>query len=164
MSEILNVEGAPVVAVQRGVRPCSCGQCVSLCERNPGWMTPAEAIKAIAAGHRNRLMRDWLEPSSEVGNDERLYLLAAASIGCEGGDAPEFEQMDLLMGNCSKGQCTFLKDGRCEIHATDYKPKQCRESLGCEHSGPDNYEMARLWNTDEGRNALAAWSNIKAER
>jgi hypothetical protein len=154
--------GTPAVAVQRGVRPCSCGQCVSLCERNPGWMTPDEAMKAIAAGHRNRLMRDWLEPCSELGNDERIYLLAAASIGCEGADAPEFglmDMMDMLMGNCSKGQCTFLKDGLCEIHQTDYKPKQCRESLGCEHSGPDNYEMARLWNTNEGLKALAAWSN-----
>lgn len=119
-------------------------------------MTPAEAMKAIAAGHRDRLMRDWLE----LGGRRRLYVLAAASIGCEGIDAPEFELGDLLMGNCSKGQCTFLKGGLCEIHATDYKPKQCRESMGCgEGCGPDNYEMARFWNTDEGREALACWAN-----
>ncbi len=120
-------------------------------------MTPAEAIKAIAAGNAKRLMRDWLEPCSEVGNEERIYVLAAASLGCEGYDAPEFDLLDLLMGTCKKGPCTFLKDDRCEIHATEYKPKQCRESLGCEKSGPDNYEMARLWNTGAGREALARW-------
>jgi len=141
------------------VRQCSCPQCVSLCQRNPGWMTPQEAVKAISAGHRNRLMRDWLEPCIEVGNDERIYLIAAASVGCEGNDAPEFNWMSMIASNRCKGRCTFLSGGMCEIHTTDYKPKQCRESFGCEKSGPSNYEMARLWNTDEGREAIDCWLN-----
>lgn len=139
---------------------CSCDKCVSLCKRNPGWMTPQEAMLAIADGQGTRLMRDWLEPGSKLGNQERLYVLAAASIYCEGSNAPEFASWQLILGECTKGCCTFLKEGLCELHATAYKPKQCRESMGCRPPrGPDNYEMGRLWDTEEGREALALWSS-----
>ena len=123
-------------------------------------MTPQEAMQAIASGQSSRLMRDWLEPSDTLENKERIYVLAAASVGCEGRDAPQFADWQLMIGDVIKGQCTFLKDGLCELHETDYKPKQCRESLGCRAPlGPDNYEMARLWDTEEGREALDLWFN-----
>jgi Fe-S-cluster containining protein len=147
----------------RPLRVCHCDDCVSLCYRNPGWMTPAEAMQAMDAGLAHRLMRDWLEPSGKLGNTERLYVLAAASIRCEGQDAPEFSWAELMLGFASKGRCTFLENDRCSIHDSGFKPKQCRESLGCERkSGPDNYEMARHWDSDEGRAALDRWSNEKA--
>ena len=150
--------------VEQLVRPCTCPECVSCCERNPGWMTPEEAVKSITAGLGWKLMRDWLEPCSEVGNEDRIYLLAPASIGCEGADAPEFSFADMLFGKANKGRCVFLEDGLCGLHATDYKPRQCRETMGCVPGvGPDNYEMARLWDTDEGREALILWSNSDIE-
>lgn len=144
----------------RPLRLCHCDDCVGLCYRNPGWMTPAEAMQAMDAGLAHRLMRDWLEPSSKLGNTERLYVLAAASEGCEGRDAPEFDFAALFLGYTKKGKCTFLEEDRCSIHDSGFKPKQCRESLGCENGcGPDNYEMARHWDSDEGRAVLDRWSN-----
>ncbi len=57
-----------------------------------------------------------------------------------------------------KGRCTFLENDRCPIHSSGFKPKQCRESLGCERkAGPDNYEMGRLWDTAEGRAVVDHW-------
>ena len=77
---------------------CSCDKCAYLCEKNPGWMTPEEASKAIKSGYGARLMRDWLEPCVELGNDDRIYLLAPASLGCEWMDAPEFDIFEMMMG------------------------------------------------------------------
>lgn len=47
---------------------CSCPNCVSLCEKNPGWMTPEEALKAIASGHATRLMR--AEPLNAITQED----------------------------------------------------------------------------------------------
>lgn len=71
------------------VESCTCADCRRGCQRNPGWFTPEEARATIAAGYTSRLMRDWLEPNSRLGNDERIYVLAPASLGSEGEDAPE---------------------------------------------------------------------------
>jgi Fe-S-cluster containining protein len=141
---------------------CSCERCVALCERNPGWMTPEEAEAALDAGLGKRLMRDWLEPSSEVGNDERIYLLCPAAEGYEGGDAPELDFMSLFSAmSWSKGCCTFLEGGRCTVHSSGYKPRQCREAFGCDDIRnkicSDNYAMARLWRNDAARAIVARW-------
>lgn len=124
-------------------------------------MTPEEAAAAIAAGLGPRLMADWLEPCGELGNDERVYLLCPASIGREGGDAPEFSLYDMLTmvgsGGLKKGRCNFLRDQRCELHETPHKPKQCRECFGCQSVGPDNYDMGRLWNNDEAQALVRRW-------
>jgi Fe-S-cluster containining protein len=143
---------------------CTCPECVSLCEDNPGWMTPAEARRAIEAGLGGRLMVDWLEPCSEVGNERRLYLLCPAAEGCEGGACREFSTFELLTvamvgGGACKGRCTFLKDGLCEIHSSGFKPVQCRKSFECRGNPeyPDNYAVARLWDTEEGRAVMAMW-------
>lgn len=143
----------------RPLRICHCDACVSLCHNNPGWFTPEEAMQAMDAGLAHRLMRDWLEPGRKFGNTERLYVLAAASIRCEGQDAPEFSFFELFMGFAKKGRCTFLDEkGLCTLHDSGFKPKQCRESLGCERkAGPDNYEMARYWDTEKGRAAVKRW-------
>ena len=143
---------------------CSCTNCVSLCERNPGWMTPEEALKAMASGYAHRLMRDWLEPSFQAGNEELIYVLAPASIGCEGSDAPDFDLFSLFSGTAAKGKCTFLNNGLCDLHATDYKPMQCRESMGCVNIGLDNYEMARMWDNVQGREAIYLWSTLLTKR
>lgn len=154
-------EGGPREPV-RPLRVCDCEQCVRLCRCNPGWFTPAEAIQAMKAGLGHRLMRDWLEPSHKLGNSERLYVLAPASLGCEGKEAPELDNyFALLLGFAKKGRCTFLENDLCSIHDSGFKPKQCRECLGCQkNNGPDNYEMARHWDTEEGKQALEMWAEI----
>lgn len=135
---------------------CACKKCVELCRRNPGWMTPQEARAAMAAGYAPRMMRDWLEPCAEVGNDARIYVLAPASRDCEGRDAPE---LDLFSCDTEKGRCVLLtREGKCEIHDSGFKPIQCRTALGCQRNvGQINYETARLWDNDEGRAAVAEW-------
>ena len=94
---------------KRDASSCSCWRCVQACKDNPGWMTPEEASAAMEARLAHRLMRDWLEPCGEVGNNDRIYVLAPASEGCEGEDAPE-GGIDLLAeifgGDAwTKGRC-----------------------------------------------------------
>lgn len=138
------------------VHSCTCTACVGACRRNPGWMTPAEASIAIAAGHAGKLMRDWLEPCDKLGNHQRIYVLAPAAAGHSGGDAPELNWLECMMGTAAKGRCVFLTArNRCAIHASGFKPIQCRASLCCQDdqdsSDFDNYAVARLWNTRRGR-------------
>lgn len=153
---------------------CTCSKCVAPCRTSPGWFTPQEAELAILAGHSERLMRDWLEPSEEHGNKERIYVLAPASVGCEGRDAPEIlpndpddleamigKVLELIGDGWEKGECTFLtEDNRCEIHKSGFKPKQCRECFGCKpDSGPDNFEMIRFWDNPEAQALVEKWRN-----
>jgi Fe-S-cluster containining protein len=142
---------------------CACPLCVKCCENNPGWMTPTEGRKAMKSGLAKRLMRDWLEPCSKYGNDERIYLLAPASEGCEGDDAPEGDLCELLFGDWSKGRCTFLEKDRCAIQDNGFKPKQCRLSWGCADKYIDNYAMARPWDTSFGRATVERWRKLVAE-
>ena len=141
------------------VESCTCPTCISACRQFPGLMTPAEAVAAISAGYASRLMEDWLEPSDEFSNEERIYMLAPASLGHEGAFAPEMEWGDFFF---IKGQCTFLKNDRCEIHDSGFKPIQCRYAHCSEmKANPSNYDMARMWDTPEGEAALELWERTK---
>ena len=136
---------------------CTCSACINLCRRNPGWMTPGEALKAMKAGLSDRLMLDWLEPSAKLGNNKRIYVLAPASQGCEGALAPEFTLLNILYGG-SKGRCVFLsEEDRCLLHKTDYKPRECRETRACEGEHTSNYTIAKLWNTALGFRVVKTW-------
>ena len=140
---------------------CHCDKCVGPCMTTPGWMLPSEAKKAIENGFANRLMRDWWEPSSELGNDDRIYVLAPASLGNEGQDADEMP--DSLWGALSwcHGRCTFLnRENKCELHNTEFKPNECRTASVCgKQNGTSRVELARLWNSDEGRSVIALWKS-----
>ena len=160
------VEGIPMKT-----GPCTCALCVQACHENPGWFLPEEARLAIAAGFAPRMMRDWLEPCDELGNKERIYVLAPASEDHEGRDAPAFEEVGLmqwLFDPPTKGQCVLLTvDDRCSIHGSGFKPFQCRAGYRCQVSeggrkAPDsNYEVARVWNTDPGRAVIVEWEEAK---
>lgn len=152
-------------------KPCSCTQCVGACERNPGWMSPEDAQKAMDAGMAPRLMLDWLDPSSEVGNKERIHVLAPASLGYEGRSAPEMDEMigdrdilSVLLGPPPiKGQCTFLEKGLCTIHTSGFKPRQCCTTRVCTDEGDDNFDIARLWASRKGYAAVARWRELMKE-
>ena len=134
---------------------CNCSKCRALCSRNPGWPLPAEARAAIEAGYANRYMRDWLEPDEDIGNTDRIFVIAPAARGYGGSDAPEMELFDF---NFKKGRCVFFVKNACELHASGFKPIQCRMALGCrENECPDNYDIARAWNTVEGREVVELW-------
>lgn len=151
---------------------CDCAKCRDACRHNPGWFLPEEARKAIKAGYAPKMMRDWLEPSRQLGNDDRIYVLAPAALGCEGDDAPElmiYSVFDMFKPY-EKGRCVLhTKDGLCEIHASGFKPFQCKAVTICgsapyDGNGPaGNYEIARAWNTDLGRAVVAEWQEATGE-
>lgn len=144
---------------------CSCRKCAKRCEVMPGWMTPDEAECAMSAGMGPRLMLDWLEPDDDYGNTERVLVLCPAAVDCEMGRAPEFAELwpgmhylQAMFEDPLNFPCTFLKNGLCEIHASGFKPKQCRESFGCRPNvGPTKYDIARDWDTENGRVLVARW-------
>lgn len=140
---------------------CNCRRCQVLCERTPGWFLPSEAMAALAAGHARSMMRDWLEPDGKAGTDERIYVLSPAVCGHGGDDAPEPDSpFDYVLKDWVAGTCVFLRNGLCDLHTSGFKPVQCRTAFGCRQKNPeyqDKYAVARAWQTDEGRAALAQW-------
>lgn len=97
-------------------KSCTCPQCVSCCERKPGWMKPGEAERiaeflgiSLADLFRDYLAVDWWVDARNV------FLLSPAIVG---------EQTGTEMPCVAKGRCVFLTDkGRCQIHSV--KPFEC---------------------------------------
>lgn len=147
----------------------TCHSCVQACHRNPGWMNPVEAVKAIAAGFAPKLMLDWLDPDLSFGNKETIWILCPAARHFGGSTAPDMGEMIgggsrlsfISTNRPYKGRCVLLgDDDRCTIHTSGFKPQQCRETVICAEEGPDNYDMARLWDTDEGRAVVVEWKRV----
>jgi len=120
----------------------------------------------IDAGLGDKLMLDWMEPSEKLGTDHRIYVLCPASHGHEADLAPgmdDFYPGGSLLGGLfgmpfASQPCTLLKDGKCTIHDTTFKPRMCREVFACKAgTGPDKYDMAPEWNSQEGRSLVASW-------
>jgi hypothetical protein len=123
-------------------KPCSCTICKGFCAR-PGWWTPAEARKALAAGYGDRMML-------EIAPERTFGVLAPAFKGCE---------MDFAWQEYSHLGCTFLQDGMCELHSTGYLPFECRfchhERLG---SGKECHaEIEREWHRSKGEVLIRHW-------
>lgn len=131
-------------------------------------MSPEEAKKAIEAGLAEKLMCDWLDPSEEVGNTERVFLLCPASGSRGGAMAPEWNEMYGYTGSIMdmfaqiyKGRCIFFHGQLCTIHTSGFKPKQCREEFGCnDEQLMDNYKMARLWFDEAGQQLVRDWQKL----
>jgi hypothetical protein len=123
--------------------PCSCDVCQSYCKR-PGWWTVPEADRAIEAGYATRMM---LEMSPEF----TFGVLSPAFKGCE---------MKFAYQAYAGRGCTFLLDGKCELHGTGHQPLECRY---CHHEragmGPRCHaDIERDWNSPEGRALVVKWS------
>lgn len=163
-------------------KSCDCPKCVSLCERVPGMGTVDEMAKAIDAGMAGRLMLDW-----QVKDDgSSIEILAPASLGHEGARAKSLAEMlraarisrteaaiyrifeeageATPLRRLRKGCCNFLKSGKCEIHASGFKPWQCRAAMGCASDTlddfPENPTILKLWDTDAGRALVERWKDI----
>ncbi len=144
---------------------CACRTCASYCSNNPGWMLPEEAVRAISGGRAKALMLDWWEPSDDVGNDERVYLLCPASVGSEGDFAPTTDWLQMLLGGWKKGACTFLAKGKCDIHNSGFKPLECRLAHHTREDAGDTVNAQRVgivaaWMTDRGRKIVAEWKTL----
>ena len=152
-------------------KSCQCDRCIRCCKNNPGWFTPGEAIKAIRAGFAGKMMRDWLEPSEKVGNKERIWVLSPAASGFEGRDAPEMDFssfFQVLSHTWKRGRCVMLQGRRCSIHASGFKPIECRITFGCSATAPkrsSHSSIAKLWRGPLGAKALRLWQErVRAER
>lgn len=142
-------------------RSCSCSACKSACENRPGWPTPQEAERIIAAGMADRLMLDWWE-----GDEQQPYteILCPAAPGCGGRDAPEIDFLNMFGPGW---RCTFLKNGKCELHGTSMKPFECRVTMVCKdvpgNSGA-HAAAAKKWNTPKGKEVVLLWrANVNEE-
>ena len=125
--------------------PCACAVCLAYCMR-PGWWTVREAAAAYDAGYARRMM---LEPSPE----RTFGVLSPAFRGCEGTFA--------LQQYAARG-CTFLRDGRCELHGSGFQPMECRF---CHHDRPGQGPLCHAdleadWNTPAGRLLVVRWSRF----
>jgi hypothetical protein len=124
--------------------PCGCQVCLGYCIR-PGWWTVSEAARAIDAGYADRMML-------ELSPDHSFGVLSPAFKGCEAGFALDFY--------ADKG-CTFLHDGRCELHGTGFQPLECRF---CHHSRPGqgqkcHADIEKDWHTSTGHDLVKKWGS-----
>lgn len=145
---------------------CSCSECVERCRVMPGWMTPAEAGRAIDNGMASKLMLDWFTPDSRLGNDHNILVLCPASEGRNGGTAATTEELcgdmsfvGMLMGGQQVHQpCVMLVKGKCSIHDSGSKPLMCADTYGCDpEQGSHKIDIAPAWDTVEGRAVVTRW-------
>jgi hypothetical protein len=125
--------------------PCSCDVCKSYCRR-PGWWTVDEAAGAIEAGYGKRMML-------EMAPDFTFGVLSPAFKGCE---------VQFAYQEFASAGCTFLKDGKCELHRTGHQPLECRF---CHHErvglGPHCHaDLEKDWNTQAGRALIVRWNEV----
>lgn len=121
---------------------CTCDKCRAMCNR-PCWGTPAEIRALIDAGYGGRLMLDWWERDEHL---EYTEVLSPACTGSEGRSAPFWPA----------GRCALqMPNGLCSIHSM--KPTEGREACHDRNVSHLHLEMAKAWNTDEGRALVAEW-------
>jgi hypothetical protein len=123
--------------------PCSCDVCKSYCKR-PGWWTVDEAAAAIEAGYGKRMML-------EMAPDFTFGVLSPAFKGCE---------VQFAYKEYASAGCTFLVDGKCELHGTGHQPLECRF---CHHDRPGmgprcHADLEKDWNTKAGRDLIVQWN------
>lgn len=133
-------------------KDCSCESCVSACRYKPGWFMPGEAEKAadllnmeLPDFFKQYLGVDWWtnRDSEQVveGQQGEIFVLAPATLNMDSGD--------MYPGN-PRGQCIFLKGGRCSIHSV--KPFECRRYMHDEddQSIRDRHiEIVKAWSSHQ---------------
>lgn len=115
---------------------CSCTDCVSACEKKPGWFIPGE-IKA-AADLLGMSEKDFFDKYLSVdywGNpDSWKFVLSPATLNATPGQEFPFDP---------SGQCVFLtEEGKCLIHAA--KPYECKSY---DHRKKENEEGGKQAST-----------------
>lgn len=132
---------------------CSCDLCKQMCKL-PCWGTPDEIRKLMDLGYGPRLMYDyWVGNFRNDENDNAdIGIISVAEKGREGEEASSWRDEG----------CTFqMENGLCEIH-TICKPVEGRKGGACENAKHPvcdtiHADVARLWDTPEGRAVVAEW-------
>ena len=120
---------------------CSCRDCTSACYKKPGWFIPEEIKPAadLLGLTEEEFFKQFLSVDYYGNPDNFLFVLSPATVDNQPG-----EMFPLI----PSGQCVFLKDGACSIHAA--KPFECKLY---DHRKNESAEAAR-----EGHLAVAeAW-------
>lgn len=124
---------------------CTCEECVNMCKKRPCWGTPQEIENLIEMGLSGRLMRDYWVGKFKEGEEGDIDIISPAIVGHCGTNAPSWP----------KGRCTFLNgDNRCEIYK--FRPIEARVAHHSQKEGIHR-EIAREWNTYEGRRVAGRW-------
>lgn len=123
---------------------CTCDKCVRFCIR-PGWWTIEEATLAIKEGYANRMML-------EVSPEKDFCVLSPAFKGNE---------VDFAFQVNANNGCTFLKNERCELFATDIMPLECRF---CHHDRMGqgvkcHADIEEEWKSNEAKRLVIRWGN-----
>jgi hypothetical protein len=89
----------------------------------------------------------------EMSPDRRFGVLSPAFAGNE---------VDFALDRHKHGGCTFLREGRCELHGTGLQPLECRF---CHHDRPGqgpacHAAIERDWDTDAGRALVTRWARL----
>jgi len=151
---------------------CTCADCVAACRRVPGIFHPTEALRAIRAGYAARIMASWRGGEYKRGQKrpESFLVLSPWShwpdymrVTLTGIRKPSHIRNDAF--DCH-GRCTFLKNERCEIHASGFKPAECRSALLCKKHGDrpimTDDQCFGPWDTPVGRRVIQIWKRERS--
>lgn len=113
---------------------CSCKDCVSACQKDPGRLIPSDLPK-IAAKLKisvSELVDNYLVKKKYSHKNITVIIPAPAKLKgknllCQPGKiAPDYYEEE-------KGRCIFLsEDGLCAVH--DVKPYECSAYMGCKNT------------------------------
>lgn len=146
---------SPSLPVIEESEPCDCPACRSMCRR-PCWPIPSEVRALIDAGYGNRLMLDyWVGDFSGEYLRDNTYIICPANPGHEGSTAPDYG-FSLFLSPLHTG-CVFQKSGLCELHERKLKPAEGRAAHHAVYQPELHKDVARHWDTDEGRAVVALW-------
>ena len=127
---------------------CSCVACQQMCKTRPCWGTPEDIQKIVDAGYEDRLMKDFWGGGSDI----ETYIIAPACKGSESKATPFWPTKE----------CTFFKDGKCELHDKGLKPLEGRLASCTEKTykkEPTVHELvAKTWNSEQGKDLVKKFS------
>jgi hypothetical protein len=115
------------------------------------------------AGYGQRLMKDmW----GDIDNGN-TQVLCPANPGYEGRESPAYfdhERDDMITMLLSviempklRTGCIFLENDLCILHDQGLKPTEGQLTCCKRDHGDLHEDIAKLWNSDEGRAAVARW-------
>jgi len=89
----------------------------------------------------------------EMAPDFTFGVLSPAFKGCE----VQFSYQEFASAGC-----TFLMEGKCELHRTGHQPLECRF---CHHDRPGlgalcHADLEKDWNTRAGRDLIVKWNEV----
>lgn len=123
---------------------CTCEVCVRACKQQPGWFAPGEAEKAakLLGIPFGKFEAEFLviDHCSDENAPDAPLVYAPKKIGV---DPEGILSERTYRRKAQRGQCIFLKDDRCSIHAA--KPFECRNVLACDWKHGTRDEVEALW-------------------